>query len=348
MRSHQPGTLPRKQRLRRQFMLVVAGCLMLETAWTAADEPAPPPRIVMIRGAHRSEYTVHKVEPEATASPSTSAIEDLHPPGIRATDTAPTEGVIPQRARVHDDRALNQAQPDFPQFIRLDDADQMQTSEVIDEFAPVPNAWLPATQGQPDAAHPVEDSATPGQIISILHTVRPTSQGDSQATVPEPLDQEAPLEKAPGSERPRPDIASTSPAQSVPPVNRLSQTTMMKLDSAQAACFGVGILLCLSFQVAIIVVLLRQRHQQPLQMAAALPAYERLNRGRDRTTGVVDFAADTGLWDAAGANIGRKWRLEEDDIRKQEATIVEEVVSMNVTMAHELSLNPDANVSPPE
>ena len=346
MRSHHPGALPRKQRLRRQLMLAVAGCLLLETSWCAADEPAPPPRILMLRGEHRSEYTVGQAQPEATAAPSTSVIEYHRRPKTRPTGIAPRMEPRPT-APVQDDPALETAQPDFPQFIRLDDGVQMDRSTVIDEIAPVPNPWQAATRARM-SAQPVESSAARDQLILARDDVLPASKGDPPAARPEPLGQESPLDDAPDSEGAQPDVASTSPTQSVPPVDRLSRTTMMKLDSLQAACFGVGILLCLSFQVAIIVVLLRQRHQQPLQLAAVLPAHERMNRGRDRTTGVVDFAADTGLWDAAGANIGHKWQLEEDDIRKQEASIVEEVVSMNVTMAQELSLNSDTNLSPPE
>lgn len=350
MRSHHSGALPRKQRPRRQFMLAVAGCLLLETSWCAADEPAPPPRILMLRGEHRSEYTVGQVDPKATAAASTSVIEYHRRPETRPTGSVPR--VEPRQATpVHEDQAHSQAQPDFPQFIRLDDAGPMEPSAVIDEIAPVPNPWQAAIHGRLDTAHPAETSAAPAPTMPASDAVAPTSPNGSQASDPGHLKWDARLEVAdevPGSGGAQADVASTSPTQSVPPLDRLSRTTMMKLDSVQAACFGLGILLCLTFQVAIIVVLLRQRHQQPLQMAAALPAYERMNRGRDRTTGVVDFAADTGLWDAAGSNIGHKWQLEEDDVRKQEATIVEEVVSMNVTMAQELSFNPDTTVSTPE
>lgn len=123
---------------------------------------------------------------------------------------------------------------------------------------------------------------------------------------------------------------------------------MLKLDSMQAGCFGAGLLLCLAFQVAIVVVLLKQRQLQPVQIAPFPPAYERLMHAGDRptaiagvaddrTTAIADLASDAGLWEIANASIGHKWQLEEDNLRKQEAAIVEELVSKNVTWAQELA-----------
>ena len=112
---------------------------------------------------------------------------------------------------------------------------------------------------------------------------------------------------------------------------------MMKLDSVQAAWFGAGILLCLSGQVAIIIVLVRQQKRHPQLMVHGEPTDSlagKLSPAKYRATAVVDFDTDSRLLEDAGSTFDRE---RQDEIRQREAMIIEELVSMNVRMAPELS-----------
>jgi hypothetical protein len=100
--------------------------------------------------------------------------------------------------------------------------------------------------------------------------------------------------------------------------------------------------------VAIVIVLLRQRYAQPASVPSFPPGFEQLLQlvGRantatgatvQRSTAVADLASDGGLLDGMAASIGRQWQQEDENLRLQEASIVEELVSQNVNWARELA-----------
>jgi hypothetical protein len=307
-------------------MLFVAGGLLQESACRAAD-----PLTVRIGGADSAAPVV-----VAHAAPAHQQ--------SRAYNTGfDGEGhAVPAREQ----SAFKRPSPESLQFPAWDSTRSVPRSSVFDKVLSTSRDRAVTSPREQNAGGSLAARSVSQLASPATETTRRQNPVESARRSPAPARQEAFSADA-GRGSAESGGAPFARVPLVPAVPRLTQATMLKLDSVQAGCFGAGLLMCLLFQVAIVVVLLKQR-QQSLQMPAILPAYEGLMPfgGRptagpgsavDRPTAVVDFETNPGLWEDTGPSIGQKWQLEEDTFRQQEAAIVEELVLQNVTWARELT-----------
>ena len=162
---------------------------------------------------------------------------------------------------------------------------------------------------------PADDPPAELEPPEVVHAI-PAAQPSSEAT----------------DERDNPEEAAGPVAnetnEAVPPS---SATAILRLDSSQAIFFAAAIVLCLLSQGVIVVVLLRQRNRH------APAAVHGSDPSRIRRTSVVDLEAENGLLSGAGGTLRETWESEDEAMQRQEAAIVEELVSMNVAMESALA-----------
>jgi hypothetical protein len=322
MRTLQSTTPLHRRKFWCQFVVLLSAGLAQRSVSSAADSSVPLP-----------------YGDASTALVAANSLETQ--PRLAAAD-ASGDGQNSWQSPVRLHSAYRQAKPESLQFPAWDSTRAVPRTSLFNEVLsdaanPLPTKKRRLTAATPAAttavsrlAFPADATARPSTLSLPASSTQGSASGDTR------------------SEAIKPRVAPISKVPLIPAVPRLTQTTMLKLDTLQAGCFGTGLLLCLVFQVAIVIVLLRQRNALPAQIAQYLPVFDRALHGgnpfapiaggaADRNTAVADFMSDPGLLEGAASSIGSKWKQEEDTLRQQEAAIIEELVTKNVDWARELA-----------
>jgi len=322
MRTLQFTTPLHRRKFRWQFVVLLSAGLAQQSVCTAADPSVPFPYI--------------------ESSTALVAANSLEPQQRLAASDWSGDGQNAWQSPVRLHSAYRHAKPESLQFPAWDSTRAVPKTSLFNEVLSDAANPRPTKKRRLTAAAPAATTA-----VSRLAFPADATARSSTATLPANSTQRS-VSSETRSEAIKPRVAPISKVPLIPAVPRLTQTTMLKLDTLQAGCFGAGLLLCLMFQVAIVIVLLRQRNALPAQIAQYLPAFDRsLHAGNPfapiasgasaRNTAVADFMSDPGLLEGAASSIGTKWKQEEDTLRQQEAAIIEELVTKNVDWARELA-----------
>jgi hypothetical protein len=322
MRTLQSTTPLHQRKFWWQFVVLLSAGLAQSSVCSAADPSVPSPD-------------------GDTSAVLVAANSFESQPQLAATD-ASGDGQNSWQSPVRLHSAYKHAKPESLQFPAWDSTRAVPKTSLFNEVLSDATNPLPTKTRRLTATTPVATTAVSRLPFPSDVTVRPSTLTPAANSTHGTVSRET------RSETNRPRVASISKVPLIPAVPRLTQTTMLKLDTLQAGCFGAGLLLCLVFQVAIVIVLLRQRNALPAQIAQYLPAFDRsLHAGNpfaplagsapDRNTAMADFMSEPGLLEGAASSIGSKWKQEEDTARQQEAAIIEELVTKNVDWARELA-----------